>query len=175
MTCPVCQTTYEKELSQVKTYGAGYCSRKCLSASSDARRKALETRIANGNLSAATMYSKAKRGWRETKQGRIFFRSRMEANYAFYLDFLGIVWEYEPKTFWFVGIKRGTVSYTPDFYVPAEKRYVELKGWMDERSATKLKRMAKYHPEIQLDLVDWPQYKEIARKFAKLIPCWEFD
>lgn len=138
------------------------------------KRRKVAARIANGNMSATTMYSKAKRGWREGGGWRVFFRSRMEANYARYLDFLGVAWQYEPRTFWFEGIKRGVVSYTPDFYLPAEDKYVELKGWMDARSATKIRRMGKYHPEVVLEVIEWPQYQQIARQ-AKLIPGWEFD
>ncbi len=52
--------------------------------------------------------------------GDTYFRSRWERNWARYLNFLvqhGEItgWEYEPKTFWFHKIKRGTRSYKPDF------------------------------------------------------------
>lgn len=85
---------------------------------------------------------------------RCYFRSRWEAVYADYLEILrkgGAIksWEYEPKTFWFEGIKRGTCSYKPDFRVvnsAGTHEWHEVKGWMDPRSLTKLKRMAKYYP-----------------------------
>ena len=56
-----------------------------------------------------------KAGWREIGGQRIYARSRWEANYARYLEWLranGSIakWEHEPETFWFEGIKRGTCA-----------------------------------------------------------------
>lgn len=66
-------------------------------------------------------------------------------------------WRHEPKTFWFLKIKRGVRSYKPDFGVKdatGKSYWVEVKGWMDSRSATKLKRMKKYYPKEDVRLVD---------------------
>lgn len=76
-----------------------------------------------------------------------YFRSKWEANYARYLTQLEIEWKYEPKTFWFDGIKSGTVNYTPDFYIPAEDTWIEVKGQWDSKSKTKLRRFKKYYPK----------------------------
>lgn len=76
-----------------------------------------------------------------------YFRSKWEANYARYLTQLGIEWQYEPKTFWFDGIRSGTVNYTPDFYIPAEDVWHEVKGQWDSKSKTKLRRFKRYHPD----------------------------
>lgn len=123
-----------------------------------------------------------KAGWREIGRHRKYFRSRWEANYAHYLQFLlerGEIldWEHEPETFWFVGIKRGACSYLPDFRVTdgGGVAYHEVKGWMDARSKTKIRRMKKYHPKVKLVLVQEKQYMEINRKLAALIPGWEAD
>ena len=78
-----------------------------------------------------------------------------------YLDLLqrgGAIrgWEYEPTTFWFNGIKRGVVSYKPDFLItPVEGKayWQELKGYLDPRSATKIKRFCKNYPDETLDLI----------------------
>ena len=101
---------------------------------------------------ASHTYSETKQGRREDL-GNQFFRSAWEANYARYLNWLqqgGYIdrWEYEPVTFWFEKIKRGTRSYKPDFQVwEGQKTYfVEVKGYMDPQSRTKLKRMVKYFP-----------------------------
>jgi hypothetical protein len=114
--------------------------------------------------------------------GGIFFRSSWEANYARYLNFLrarGLVyrWEHEPETFWFKGIKRGCVSYLPDFKVwdskDSEAYYVEVKGWMDPKSRTKIKRFLKYYPELTLKLVDREMYSWIKSQYSGLIEGWE--
>lgn len=111
----------------------------------------------------------------------IYVRSRWEANFCRYLCLLvdqGKIhrFEYEPETFWFEGIKRGTRSYTPDFKLwdepGAEPYYIEVKGWFDAKSKTKLKRMAKYYPEVRIVLVMKDEYREIS-KWKSLIPHWE--
>ena len=123
----------------------------------------------------------ASSAWREIGGIRKYYRSRWEANYARYLEWMrsrGEIakWEHEPETFWFSGIKRGTVSYLPDFRVTKNDGsiyYVEVKGWMDDRSKTKLKRMKKYHPSVQLELVDGKRYNAIKKVAQKLIADWE--
>ena len=112
----------------------------------------------------------------------LYLRSRWEANYARYLMWLesrGEIqrWEYEPDTFWFEKIKRGVRSYLPDFKIwktaDSEPYYVEVKGNMDSKSATKLKRMAKYYPDVSLELCDVHVYSTIRTNFKKIIPNWE--
>lgn len=120
-------------------------------------------------------------GWRQVGGREIYFRSRWEANYAFYLQWLlenGAIraWEYEPKTFWFENIRRGVRSYKPDFFVTennGDQAYHEIKGWMDSRSRTTLKRMAKYYPDVQVILIREREYKAIRRKVMGVVPGWE--
>ena len=126
-------------------------------------------------------HGSGKQSWREIGGQRIFFRSRWEANYARYLEWQRLrgdiaKWEHEPKTFWFEGVKRGCVSYLPDFRVTfpnGRVEYHEVKGWMDARSVTKIKRMAKYHPTVQLLVIDAKSYRKLARLFCSTIPGWE--
>lgn len=62
-------------------------------------------------------------------------------------------WEHESKTFWFEEIRRGTRSYLPDFKVtrPCGSHYwIEVKGYLDCKSRTKIKRFRKYYPEEEL-------------------------
>ncbi len=104
----------------------------------------------------------SKHGWHVVGEKRIYFRSKWEYVYAKYLQWqlkAGIIarWEYEPETFWFEAIKRGVRSYRPDFavYLASGKRYwVEVKGYMDAKSKTKIKRFNKYFPEERLIVVE---------------------
>ena len=114
--------------------------------------------------------------------GDIHYRSGWEANFARYLNFLKsrnliYKWEFEPDTFWFNEIKRGTRSYLPDFKIwekkTSEPYYVEVKGHMDSKSKTKIKRMAKYYPNIRLDVVGKKEYTELKNKLSGIIPNWE--
>jgi len=104
----------------------------------------------------------AKQEWVTIDDKKYFFRSHWEAKYAKHLAFLKKIkdiqdWEHEPHTFWFEGIKRGVVSYLPDFKViknDGTHYWVEVKGYMDKKSATKLKRMKKYFPKEEIKLID---------------------
>lgn len=127
----------------------------------------------------SSIYTKGRGGKR--KDLGIYVRSSWEANFARYLNFLvknGSIhkWDYEPDTFWFENIKRGTRSYTPDFKIWEKEHstpfYYEVKGYMDSKSKTKLKRMAKYHPDVEIKLIQEKEYKEIS-KFKEIIPNWE--
>lgn len=98
-----------------------------------------------------------------------YFRSRWEANYALYLNYLKKNsqikdWEYETDVFIFEAIKFGVRSYRPDFKIynfDSSVEYHEVKGYMDKRSQTKLKRMKKYYPNINLVLIDGQFMKSI--------------
>jgi len=126
-------------------------------------------------------YSRSKKGKREDLGG-VYFRSAWEANYARYLNFLikhGEVhrWEFEADTFWFEKIKRGCRFYTPDFKIWDSEAlppyYVEVKGWMDPKSKTKLDRMKRYYPDVRIDIVGPKEYREIKKKVSWLLPGWE--
>lgn len=129
----------------------------------------------------------------------IYVRSAWEANYSRYLNWLVkakqiAAWKYEPCVFTFPGIKRGCTEYRPDFAVVVkgsvdvlimsdppkdttlpklEVEYHEVKGWMDAQSKTKLKRMAKYFPEVKIVVIDAKAYRSIARDARAFIPEWE--
>src|SRR5262245_38786075 len=76
----------------------------------------------------------------------IYVRSGWEANTARYYNWLiarGQLyrWQYEPDTFEFPTIRRGSRFYTPDFKLwdtaASVPYYVEVKGHMDQKSRTK--------------------------------------
>lgn len=130
-------------------------------------------------MPAENTYSRCKGGRREDI-GPMYFRSAWEANYARYLNWLkarGEIedWQYEPTTFWFEAIKRGVRSYKPDFLIfeKATSYFVEVKGWMDAKSATKLKRMKKYHPTVEVRLFGAKDYASLKTKLSRVIPGWE--
>lgn len=122
-----------------------------------------------------------KAGWRIIGGQRKYYRSKWEANYARVLEFqkqhgLIVSWAHEAKTFWFEKIKRGCRSYLPDFevvYPDGHIEYHEVKGWYDNRSKTKTKRMAKYYPEVKLRMIFGKDYKTLAHQLAPLILDWE--
>lgn len=145
-------------------------------ARSDRSSKLMVERIKN----KGSIHSRGNAGWYKIAGKKYYFRSGWEVVYARYLQWLKNKekiqkWEYEPKTFWFKKIKRGIRSYTPDFRIynwTGTIEYHEVKGYMDSKSKTKIKRMAKYYPTIILIIIDEDNYKpikEIERMFPEAL------
>jgi len=88
------------------------------------------------------------------QRGTVRFKSRYEYNYSLFLDYVGLAWVYEARTFIFHRIQRGTRVYTPDFYLPTRDEYHECKGYMDRRSRVQLKRMRIYYPRVPVVVID---------------------
>lgn len=163
--CEVCGKKYRVAVGSM----GRVCSMRCVGGLAAARN-------------AEQGYSRTKGGRRPDLENR-YFRSSWEANWARYLNFLkqqGQItgWDYEPDVFEFQPIKRGSRFYTPDFKVyhdTGSYEYHEVKGWMDQRSRTKLKRMAKYYPQVKIVLVEKALYTDVARKIGKMLPGWEWN
>lgn len=73
------------------------------------------------------------------------FRSKLEADWAAYFDYVGISWAYEPEAF----ILKNGAKYLPDFYLSKSGIFVEVRGSL-ERS---LKRPALFLKESKRDLL----------------------
>ena len=99
---------------------------------------------------------------RVTANGRVIkFRSKLEAKWSRYLDLLirdGEIkyYDYEPFYFEFPEIRHGVTRYKPDFkiYLPdGSVRWEELKGCLNPKSLTRIRRFAKYYPFEKLHLI----------------------
>ena len=113
--------------------------------------------------------------------------------YARFLDFTGVVWQYEPKEFVFQNEVRGVKVYNPDFFLPETDGWVEVKGWLDSKSKSKLKKFKKYYPEefnklkmvirkirsedaqwlFNLGIEKFDLYDNLVKQFRDTIPNWE--
>lgn len=146
-----------------------FCSRVCSGRNLYKRKGQLNMGVQRG------------KGGKRADLNDMYFRSSWEANYARYLNFLLDnkeikCWEYEPETFEFKTIKRGTRFYTPDFlikYNNGTEKYIEVKGWMDQKSKTRLKRFKKYFPDKKLEVVDKSWFRKNGNTLSKLIKNWE--
>ena len=135
-----------------------------------------KSRRSYGNKSSSSF-----QGWVAVGTRKFYVRSHWERNYCFYLEWLKERqqirdWDYEPETFWFGGIKRGVVSYLPDFKVTensGQHIWHELKGYMDARSKTKLKRMKKYHPAEKVIVIGPKEYYALRDQVKNLVPGWK--
>lgn len=118
-----------------------------------------------GKKKKSNFCSKAE--WVSFEDKKYYFRSQWEKRYAKDLEWRkekGLIrgWEYEPQTFWFEGIRRGVVSYKPDFKVielDGTHKWIEVKGYLDPRSKTKIKRFRKYFPEETLTVLNESFFK----------------
>lgn len=74
-----------------------------------------------------------------TTYNGITFRSQIESKFACCCDKLNIKWQYEPKHFI---LKKSATKYTPDFYLPELKLWVEIKGIIMDEHINILKELS---------------------------------
>jgi len=98
------------------------------------------------------------------------FAHPAEAEFAAFLDFYRIKWEYEPKTFplrWRDG--RVVEMFTPDFYLPEQDLYVELttmKQSLVTRKNRKVRRLRQLYPHVNIVLLYRKDYHELLSRFG---------
>jgi hypothetical protein len=85
------------------------------------------------------------------------FANRAELECAKVLDFYGVPWDYEPRTFVLEQDAEGrtTEAFTPDFYLPEQDLYLEvtvMKQSLVTRKNRKLRKLREQFPEINAKL-----------------------
>ena len=118
---------------------------------------------------AVNPYQHIKRGKRP-EFGGLYFRSEAEAAVAQALTAIRWQWKYEPREFVFHDVERGVRHYRPDFYAKhvGGEHWIEVKGWLDAKSKTKLRRFAKYYPEEARKLILITDDKNVMEFLRKL-------
>lgn len=101
-------------------------------------------RLATKKTGRGNAYAHTKTGYRPDLD--LVVRSGWESDILRILKSYDIKYQFEPRVFTFP-VKRGTKSYLPDIYLPYFDQYVEVKGWLDDKSRTKLRRFKRYYPE----------------------------
>jgi len=96
-----------------------------------------------------------------------------EETFAQILDFYGIPWEYEPRTFPLEWGENGNVTeaFAPDFYLPDQDLYVELTTLRPQLSShknRKLKRLQELYPEINIKLFKRREIRNLMLKYGLL-------
>lgn len=98
------------------------------------------------------------------------FAHPSEAEFAQILDFYGVEWDYEPKSFpteW--DDDRVTEMFTPDFYLPQMDLYIELttlKQSLVTRKNRKLRRIRELNPDINIRLLYRRDFHRILAKYG---------
>jgi bifunctional protein TilS/HprT len=99
------------------------------------------------------------------------FAHPAEETFAKILDFYGIEWVYEPRTFpleW-DGEDNVTEAFTPDFYLPGQDLYVELttlKPGLATHKNRKMRRMEELYPEINIKLFKRREMRSLMVKYG---------
>jgi hypoxanthine phosphoribosyltransferase len=99
------------------------------------------------------------------------FAHNSERQFAKLLDFYGIVWEYEPRTFVLERDRDGNEvqAFTPDFYLPAYDQYIEITT-LNQRLVTKknrkARRLAELYPDVSIRVLYQRDYLHLLVKYG---------
>lgn len=98
------------------------------------------------------------------------FAHNAEYEFARILDFYGIEWQYEPRTFP-LRYERGHVSeaFSPDFYLPDLNLYVELttvKPNLTQEKNRKMRLLQEMYPEVNIVLLKKRDYLRLLFKYG---------
>ena len=85
------------------------------------------------------------------------FANQAEVACARVLDYYGVPWEYEPRTFVLEQDTDGRIveAFTPDFYLPDQNLYVEvtvMKQSLVTRKNRKLRKLRARYPDVNVKL-----------------------
>src|SRR5262245_53644659 len=98
------------------------------------------------------------------------FAHRAELECAKILDYYGVPWEYEPRTFVLEEDDDGRVTeaFTPDFYLPEQDLYVEItamKQSLVTRKNRKLRKLRERYPDVRITLFYRRDLERLAQHF----------
>ena len=98
------------------------------------------------------------------------FVNEAELEYAKILDYHGIPWMYEPRTFVLEEDEDGKVTeaFTPDFYLPEQDLYVEItmmKQSLVTRKNRKLRKLRDRYPDVNVKLFYKRDVARLAERF----------
>ena len=102
------------------------------------------------------------------------FAHEAECHLAKVLDFYGIAWEYEPRTFELAWDDDGrpTRAFTPDFYLPAHDLYIEittLRQSLVTKKNAKVRQVQERYG-VRVKMLYRRDYEALALKFG-LVPA----
>jgi hypoxanthine phosphoribosyltransferase len=99
------------------------------------------------------------------------FAHESEAEFARLLDFYGIRWEYEPRSFPLQRDAQGRVveSFNPDFFLPELNLYIELttlKQSLVTKKNRKLRRLRELYPNVRVKIFYGRDYRSLLFKYG---------
>jgi hypothetical protein len=99
-----------------------------------------------------------------------YYRSGWEIEVSKFLDNHNIKFEYEKYCFKLTK----NIYYWPDFYLPNERIFIEVKGWWDEKSKIKRSLFKQYCREHNFEyiIIDYNNYNEILNNTFDIKNCY---
>jgi hypothetical protein len=99
------------------------------------------------------------------------FVNRSELEVAKLLDYYGIPWEYEPRSFILETDDAGRVreATTPDFYLPEQDLYLELttmKQSLVTRKNRKIRKLKERYPSVKVKLFYKRDFERLVEKYG---------
>ncbi len=103
------------------------------------------------------------------------FANPAEEEFARILDFYGIRWEYEPRSFVLSWDRQGRPRerFTPDFYLPDFDLYIELttlKQALVTRKNRKIRRLRQLYPHVNLRVFYGRDFRNLLLKYGLRSP-----
>jgi hypoxanthine phosphoribosyltransferase len=98
------------------------------------------------------------------------FANEAELECAKVLDYYGVPWEYEPRTFVLERDDAGQVveAFTPDFYLPEQDLYLEItvmKQSLVTRKNRKLRKVRQLYPDVRVKLFYKRDIERLAQRY----------
>ncbi len=98
------------------------------------------------------------------------FANQAEVECAKVLDYYGVPWQYEPRSFVLRRGEDGRVveAFAPDFYLPEQDLYLELtvmKQALVTRKNRKLRKLKELYPEIRIKLFYKRDIQRLAERY----------
>ena len=99
------------------------------------------------------------------------FANDSERECAKVLDFYGVPWQYEPRSFVLETDDEGRVveAMTPDFYLPEQDLYVEvtmMKQSLVTRKNRKIRKLRERYPDVNVKLFYKRDVERLAQKYG---------
>ncbi len=103
--------------------------------------------------------------------GRARFAHHSERRFAELLDFYGIEWHYEPRTFVLSEDDAGRPleAFTPDFYLPEFDVYLELTTLRQQlvtRKNRKVRLLEQRYPDVHVKILYRGDYAALVQRFG---------
>lgn len=168
--CPICKKSFFPRscgARGLQKYCSSECSRKVTYRRTEEVRQKMRIRVSQLMKEGKwNRYTTGKGGKREDLGH--YVRSNWEANVARILKLQNRKYEFEKHSF---QLSDGRI-YIPDFYLPEENLYIEVKGVMLEKLLSKYNMAREEYPQENFQLISPKEYNKLRKEYKNKI-LWE--